>query len=94
MTKFMNHLFVCDCGDVDHQFIISQPPADWYDEGEEKELLIHIHLRNDLNWFQKLKYVFLYLLGKQSQYGAFGEIIIKKDDITRIKQICDDFLQS
>ena len=44
MSKFMNHLFVCDCGDVDHQFIVSEPPADWYDEGEEKELLIHIHL--------------------------------------------------
>lgn len=93
-NKTVNHLFVCECGDVDHQFIIAEPPTEWFDEFEDSsELWVHIHLRRDLTWFQKLKYIILYILGKQSIYGAFGEIILKKEQITRLRDICNDFLQ-
>lgn len=94
MTKPTNHLFVCDCGDVDHQFIVVEPPESWFTEypEEPRELWVHVHLRQDLTWFQKLKYAFLYLIGKQSIYGAFGEIILKKDDVLRLKEICDNYL--
>lgn len=87
-----NHLFVCDCGDVDHQFIISQPPPDYYEPEEEPELYLHIHLSHGLTFFERLKYVLLYLFGKQSKYGAFGEIILKREHIIKLNSICEDFL--
>lgn len=77
-------LFVCKCEDTDHMFVIISPPEEWAEE--EGEIWIHVHLRQDLNFFQRLKYAFLYLLGKQSIYGAFGEIILNKSERERLKK--------
>jgi hypothetical protein len=80
-------LFVCNCGDIDHQFVVVSPPEEWaidYPE-EEGEIWIHIHLRQDLTFLQRLKYAILYLFGKQSIYGAFGEIILSKSERERLR---------
>lgn len=53
-------LFVCKCSDTDHMFVVVSPPE------EEGEIWIHIHLRQDLNFFQRLKYAFLYWVNNLS----------------------------
>lgn len=71
-------LFVCDCGDVEHQFVVSSMP-------EEDEIYIAIHLSPNIHyWFERLWYAILYVLGKQSKYGAFGEIVLGKAETNRL----------
>jgi hypothetical protein len=75
-------LFVCACGDPEHQFIVSQFP-------NEAEVYIFIHLDN-LTFWQRLKYAVMYIFGKKSKYGAFGEIILNKEEKNRLISVLKD----
>lgn len=68
----MEHeLFVCNCNDVSHQFIITCFDDDF--------ITIETHLSNNGLW-NRIKYAFCYILGKRSRYngGAFGEVLLNK----------------
>ena len=71
-------LFVCHCGDVSHQFVVSS-----FDD--EEEIYIEMHL-SDVGFWNRLKYAFWYVLGKRSRYGcgAFGEVFLNKEQITHL----------
>lgn len=66
-----HNLFVCNCGNVDHQFIITSLDDDF--------ISIEIHL-SSVGIFNRLKYAIKYILGKRSRYnsGAFGEVLLNK----------------
>lgn len=66
-----HNLFVCNCGDVDHQFIIRFFDDDF--------ITIESHLSNTGLW-NRIKYAVRYVLGKKSRYnsGAFGEVLLDK----------------
>lgn len=70
----IREFFVCQCGDISHQFILTK-----YETRFEKELYIEIHL-SDIGFWNRLKYAFWYVLGKRSKYGggAFGEVMLDK----------------
>lgn len=70
-----NTLFVCECGDVNHQFIVSYEP----DEDFGNVVIVEIHL-SDVGLWKRICYAFKYILGKRSRYssGAFGEILLNK----------------
>jgi hypothetical protein len=71
----MRHeLFICDCGDVEHQFILASSDS----VNEDDCLYLHIKLNQNAGFFKRLKTAFLYLLGKKSIYGDFDEVIINK----------------
>lgn len=70
-----NSLFVCQCGEIDHQLVISfDSDPDFNDS-----IWFHVHL-SDMGLWNRLKYGFLYILGKKSRYncGAFAEILLDK----------------
>jgi len=71
-------LFICDCGDVEHQFIIS------YDS-EDKEIYISVHLRNYMSFFQRIIIAIKYIFGKKSIYGAFDVVILNKNQIIELR---------
>ena len=52
-------LFVCECEDVNHQFIITYFDDDVFNN----EICIEIHL-SDVGLWNRIKYAFQYLLGK------------------------------
>jgi hypothetical protein len=75
MTDFKT-LFVCDCGDVSHQMIISfDDDPDFNDT-----IFLEIHL-TDIGFWRRLKYSIQYLLGKKSRYngGGFSEVLLNKE---------------
>jgi hypothetical protein len=84
----MEHeLFVCDCGDVSHQFVVSR----FYDEYDY--LYIQVHLSN-VGFWKRLRYAFYYILGKRSRYGdgSFGEVLLNKENTARlIKQLQENY---
>ena len=71
MVFYRKELFVCDCGDLEHQFVISSYG--------DNEIYLSILLDNMTFW-SRLKYLF----GFKSKYGAFGEIILNNTERKRL----------
>jgi hypothetical protein len=70
-----NDLFVCQCGEIDHQLVLSfDADPDFNDT-----IWFHVHL-SDLGILNRIKYAFLYIFGKKSRYGggAFAEVLLDK----------------
>jgi hypothetical protein len=76
-----NELFVCDCGDVEHQFIIT-----YFDDADlDDQLCIQMHLSN-IGFWNRIKYAFCYIIGNRSKYGggAFGEVLLDKKNTAKL----------
>lgn len=83
-------LFVCDCGDVSHQFIVS-----WYPDDEDWNdlLYVQVHLNQSCNFWKRLWYGIKYVLGYKCRFGAFDEILLDKNSAARLRNSLDEFVQ-
>jgi hypothetical protein len=71
-------LVVCNCGNVEHQFILAVD--------EEFDIVyLEIHLTKK-NFFNRLKHGLKYIFGYQSKYGAFDEIILDKECVEELQK--------
>ena len=74
----MEHtLFVCACGDTRHMLIVTHDQR--YDD-----LYIGVHLDPQASFWRRLKYATQYLLGRQSKYGPFEEMMLTNEERTRL----------
>lgn len=76
-----NTLFVCQCGEIDHQLVVSfDPDPDFNDS-----IWFHVHL-SDMPLLSRIKYAILYVLGKKSRYnaGAFAEVLFTKQETKKL----------
>lgn len=80
-------IILCGCYSPEHQIIVH------YDDDEDCEsgfvepiCYLHIHL-NKLPFWGRVKYAVKYILGRQSNYGAFDEFIINPKDIDKFENI-------
>ena len=65
-------LFVCDCSNMEHQFVIS------YDDEYYDEIVVQIHLTQVDSFVQRIKQAVKYIFGHRSNYGDFQEILLDK----------------
>lgn len=72
-------LFVCTCGDVQHQLVVS-----YFDD--EKELYLSTYLAKH-GFFRRLWIAIQYIFGKQSIYGAFEETVLEEKDVIRLNEL-------
>ena len=77
-------LFVCECKDPSHQFIVRG-----YDFKDEKEVYMSIYLSRDHSIFRRIWTAFKYLIGYRCTYEHFGETIIDLNDTDRLQAIVD-----
>jgi hypothetical protein len=69
----MDHqILICSCGSPQHQLILSTDN----DPGEEEDVYLNIHLCKKSLW-ARVKY----LLGYQSVFGAFEEVVLSKKEL-------------
>jgi hypothetical protein len=82
-------LFVCDCGDISHQLVITC----FDDENDFGEVCIDIHLTN-VGFWRRLKYAFFYVLGRKSKYndGAFGEVLLNRKKASELINVLQSHL--
>ena len=78
-------LFICECHDPSHQFIISADPLD----SEFPEVYISVHLNRDHNIFKRIWTAMKYVFGMRSILGDFDEVIIRPDDADRLQEVVD-----
>lgn len=78
-------LFICECHDTSHQFIISADPL----TVEFPEVYVSIHLNRDHNIFRRMWTAMKYVFGMRSTLGDFDEVIIKPEDADRLQGVVD-----
>ncbi|MFW6219752.1 MAG: hypothetical protein ACOC33_02845 [bacterium] len=79
MTK--NELLICECHSPEHQIMFS-----YDDESDWDEVFISIHLNKRPFW-ERVKYGIKYILGRQCNYGAFDEVVLKSEDYKKLENI-------
>ena len=83
-------LFVCDCGDLEHQFVVS-----WYPEDEDwnDELYLNILLSQNYGFWKRLWIALKYLFGHRCCFGAFDAILINTYRAKRLRDILESFIE-
>ena len=82
---FERELFVCDCEDIDHQFVV-----DYIDDPDWNRVCIDVKLNRNLPFWKRIGVAFRYLFArKPSRFGDFDEIILKRSDAKRLQKVVD-----
>ena len=74
-------LLVCACGDVAHQLVITT-----FGDGEA---YVTFHL-SKLKWYNRIWVGMRYIFGKQSKYGAFGEVVLDARHVEQLRALADE----
>lgn len=88
MAATNKELFVCECSDPDHQFILSFEA----DEPWNQECYIHVHLSKQSFW-RRVRIALAYICGRQSSYGAFQEILLGKDSTIQLRDSLSSIIE-
>ena len=81
-SDIIEEYFGCDCFSAEHQFRLLL-------DTEEKELYLDVHLHQYRNLFQRIVSAIKYIFGYKCKYGNFDTVIIRKEDIPRLKALVD-----
>lgn len=79
-----NILFVCDCGDVTHQFVVI---IDNY-KNSDPEVFVEVKL-NPLPFWKRLIHGIKYIFGYKCRFGDFNEICLNKSHISNLEKIVE-----
>lgn len=77
-----NELFICSCGNVEHQLIFS-----YFDDEPGGSVYCCVHLKPERNIFKRIWSAVKYVFGYRSIYGEFDEFIFKPEDAQKLKNI-------
>lgn len=82
---FDRELFVCDCQDIEHQFVV-----EYMDDPEWNRVCIEVKLNRNLPFWRRLVVAFKYLFKRRpSRFGDFDEIILQQSDAERLQKVVD-----
>jgi hypothetical protein len=85
--KNKKDLLICDCHSTEHQMVVL------YSEDEIEGIsypmcYFHIHLNKRPFW-ERVKYGFNYIFGRQCNYGAFDEFVFNPEDYDKLQKLVD-----
>ena len=81
----IEELFICQCGDPRHQFIISADK----ETTEGPCAFVSVHLNREHNVFKRIWTAIKYVFGRRCIYGDFDEVIINPNDADRLQKVVD-----
>lgn len=79
-------LLLCECSSCEHQMIVR-----W--DGSDNEVYVEVHLADSKGFWKRMWHGLKYIFGHKSRYGAFDEIILRKEDVKSIQKIVDHLKQ-
>ncbi len=82
-------LFVCDCNDISHQFVINldSPDEDW------QFVSVEIKLNRNLPWWKRLWVAFKYVFCKYPcRFGDFDEVLLGRKHAPQLQKVVDELL--
>lgn len=81
-------LLICECGDLDHQLILSYWPTDIFPD-QDPEISVNVKLNPAKPWWKRIIIAVKYIFGKKCKYGDFDEIVLKGEDYDKLKNAAD-----
>ena len=75
-------LLLCDCSSAEHQLIVR-----W--DNDDNEVCVSVHLANYMGFWKRLWHGLKYAFGYKSRYGAFDEVILRKEDADNLQKVVD-----
>ena len=72
------HYIECDCTNDEHRIVITK----FDDDGE---IYVHYFLEQRKNIWERIKIAVKYIFGYKCKYGHFGETVLSKKEIERLK---------
>lgn len=81
MKNDIQELFICECGDPEHQLIMTAD-NDW------GSVFCHVYLK-PRGFFKRVWSALKYICGHRSIYGDFSEFIFDVDDADRLQLVVD-----
>ena len=81
----IEELFICQCGDPSHQFIISADK----ETTEGPCAFVSVHLNREHNILKRIWTAIKYVFGSRCIYGDFDEVIINPNDADRLQKVVD-----
>jgi hypothetical protein len=83
-------VFFCDCGYTEHMFIVDHQ---FWGDGMDPEFYI-MPMLSPKPLLKRLGIALQYLLGRQSRHGAFDSILLDREDVCRLRDNCNRFLET
>ena len=81
-------IFICDCNSIEHQAKF------YYWKGENYDTFnILIHLTTYKNIFKRIWYAIKYIVGYKSRFGAWDEMLLKKEDCLKLYEFLKNYLE-
>ena len=74
---------LCQCHSAEHQLLFT-----WWDDEDIQEVYMRVHLAKHTFW-ERLVYGIKYIFGYQCKYGAFDEMILRKEDAEKLQNVVD-----
>lgn len=81
MSKDLQELVLCNCGNAEHQLIFRA-----FDGDDDPWVYVTIHLRKFPFWKRLVNGV-KYIFGHRSKYGDFDEIILTPDHCKQLQHV-------
>lgn len=75
-------LLLCECSSCEHQLIVS-----W--NKDEDEVYVEMHLADHNNFWKRLWHGLKYAFGHKCRYGAFDEVILRKEDADNLQKVVE-----
>ena len=84
--RYLNReLFVCDCEDISHQFVVTD-----LDDDDWPHISVEIRLNRNLGFWKRLWNGLRYIFGKgTSRFGDWDEILLNTEDAGRLQKVVD-----
>lgn len=75
-------LLLCECTSAEHQLIVR-----W--DNEDNEVYVNVHLATYMGFWERLWSGLKYAFGHKSRYGAFDEVVLRKEDADKLQKVVD-----
>lgn len=82
--KYLEHeLFICDCEDLSHQFVIT-----YCNDTDDPSISVSVKLTTWLAWYKRLWVAIKYIFKPTTcRFGEYDEIILKPSDAERLQVV-------
>ncbi|MFA5166641.1 MAG: hypothetical protein WC449_05150 [Candidatus Paceibacterota bacterium] len=85
-NNFKQEILVCSCNGLEHIIRFSN----YFECGDPEEVVVDFHLAKK-PFLQRVVYAVKYVFGYQSKYGAFDEILLDVESVSRLQEFLTEF---
>ena len=82
----INEIYLCDCASHEHTFKL-------FADNEYQEVFISPYLSTYFTFWQRLLHGVKYIFGYKSRYGSYDSIILKKEDVIKMRDALSGWLE-